>query len=74
MSNHAQCTLRKGSTEQVSWIPEDKAVVGKFVKLRERGDEWDDGWEVISVGKVLPTPYVMERGKDHKNTRKASDI
>jgi len=74
MTTHTQCTLKKGQVVQVSWIPTEKAVVDKFVKLRERGGEWDDGWQVIHAGKTMDTKAVMERRDDYKRTREASDI
>jgi uncharacterized cysteine cluster protein YcgN (CxxCxxCC family) len=73
-TNHTQATLTRGSVTQVSWIPSDKAVKGNYVKLRERGGEWEDGWLVSGVGKTLPTETVMERADDYKRTREASDI
>lgn len=74
MTNHTQCTMRKAAVVQISWIPSEKAVEGKFLKLRDRGGEWEDGWEVIHVGTTMPTKSVMERQDDYKRTREASDI
>ena len=82
-ATHTQCHLRKGNVTQVSWIPSDHAVVGKYVKLKEtkindRGieeDVWEDGWLVITAGgTTFPSKYIQERGRDWKETRKASDI
>jgi len=48
---YRQCRLRKESyLDQVSWIPEQFAVVNKIVKLRNEGEAWDDGWKVTGVG------------------------
>lgn len=47
---YKQCRLVKnGITEQTSWIPEEFAVNGKVIKIRENG-VWDDGWVVESSG------------------------
>lgn len=36
-------------SEQVSYIPEEFAVISKVLKLRDTEGVWDDGWRVISV-------------------------
>lgn len=46
---YSQCLLRKGNCEHRAWIPVGHAVVGKV--LRIYFSEWENGWEVISVGK-----------------------
>ena len=82
-STHTQCHLRRGNVTQVSWIPTDHAVIGKYVKLKEtklndRGikeDVWEDGWQVVTAGgQTFPSKYIQERERDWKETRKASDI
>lgn len=50
---YRQCKMRKkhsetSYSEQVSYIPEEFAVMNKVLKLKENG-EWDDGWVVIGV-------------------------
>lgn len=51
-----QCTLTKptatGTLTRVSWIPAPFCTVGEVVKLRERGEAWDDGWTVIEAGSM----------------------
>lgn len=42
---YKQCTLQKGNTIQTSWIPEEFAKSGKYIRLKD-----DDGWKVIGVG------------------------
>ena len=44
---YRQCSLVKGSTGQVAWIPESLSVVGGCVRI---GD--DDGWLVGEVESV----------------------
>lgn len=50
---YKQCRLEKkidgGSLIQVSFIPEQFAVKGKVLKLRENG-EWVNGWKVVGAG------------------------
>ena len=74
---YRQCSLEKktpeGTLNQVSWIPEEFAKKGKFIKLKE-GEEWQDGWKVINVGGRKEEKEVRERSRDHKNQREASDI
>ena len=45
---YRQCKMQKKNSYQVSYIPEEFAVMNKVIKLRENG-EWDDGWVVIEV-------------------------
>lgn len=53
---YKQCRLRKVEkdkiTETVSWIPEQFAVVGKFLQLKD-DDKWTNGWEVLSTSDRL---------------------
>lgn len=50
---YRQCQLVKkegvSTLNQVSWIPEKFAIMGKVLKLKE-GETWDDHWIVSSVG------------------------
>lgn len=71
---HSPCRLRRvdGAT-QVSWIPTEKAVVGKFVKLKERG-VWENGWEVVHVYSHALSEYVFAHARAHKDHRKATDV
>jgi hypothetical protein len=73
MAYHRQCKLKRGDAVTVSWIPENFAVKGKVVKLKDRGI-WVDGWKVDFVGTRLPTKYVINRSQDYKNQRKVTDI
>jgi hypothetical protein len=59
-----------------SWIPEEYAVEGKFLELKNRENgEWINGWKVVMVGNHRMTrKEVEERSRDHQKTRKASDI
>ena len=70
---YVQCGLQRGSVAQVAWIPQRHAVIGQNVALTEP-DKSKNGWTVISVGTALPEAYVMERSRDYRETRRASDI
>lgn len=71
---HTQCRLRRiDGSEQVSWIPAEKAVVGKFVKLKNKG-VWENGWEVVRVHTHALSEYVFAHARAHKDHRKATDV
>jgi hypothetical protein len=53
----------------ISWIPEEFAVIGKFLKLDD-----DDGWRVKMVGARKGDKEVNERSRDYKKQRKGSDM
>ena len=71
---HCQCYLRKGPVATTAWIPEEFAVIGRPIKLRKRGGEWDDGWVVEEVGARRLSTEVADREQDWKKQRQASDI
>lgn len=80
---HVQVNLKKNNVHYTCWIPSEGIKVGKVIELEEtRLDDkgisqkyFDGGWEVTGMGdKKLPSAYVLERGRDYKKTRKASDI
>ena len=72
-----QCNLEKkiptGVLRQVSWIPENFAIVGRYVKLKE-GDVWEDGWKVASVGARRSSDEAIARGRDYLKQRDSSDV
>ena len=74
VTTHTQCSLARGETHEVAWIPSDKAVVGKYVKLQTPDGTWTDGWEVLTVGLRMPSEMVLERQRDFTSQRSASDI
>lgn len=70
---YCQCRLRKGNTEQVAWIPQCFAEVGKAVQIRgEKG--WDDGWVVFFASEPLDAEIVEKNEGNYRKQRKASDI
>lgn len=70
MTYYRQCALVKGTTQQVAWLPEEFAVVGKYVILKE-----DDGWQVNHVSNHRQSEeYVQAHERDHMGHRKRTDI
>lgn len=55
---YRQCSLRKGNVQQISYIPEKFAIVGKILKLKQDDDTWEDGWEVRSAGELKEHTYL----------------
>jgi hypothetical protein len=74
-ATYVQCQLQRGPQLQVSWLPSEFSGKGGYVKLKEKGS-WQDGWKVVESfpGAVRTHEQVVERSRDHLNTRKASDI
>ena len=71
---YRQCAMEKplpsgGVMSTISWIPEEFAVIGKFLKLDD-----DDGWRVKMVGARKGDKEVNERSRDYKKQRKGSDM
>ena len=69
---YRQCRLTKNGSFLVEWLPEQFAVVGKTLKLRnDKDDAWDNGWLVTGAGKnkVDEPPYSEGMIRGHrKNT------
>jgi hypothetical protein len=65
-----QCQLERGRVTQTAWIPAELAQAGRYVRIGQ-----EDGWRVRAVyGPALPEEYVLERSRDHRHQREASDI
>lgn len=70
MTFYRQCTLRRGSTTQVSWIPEEFATVGKYVMVNE-----ENGWRVMEVGDHRQSgDYILDHERDYAGHRKRTDV
>lgn len=70
-----QCHLQKGITHHMAWIPEQFANVGKFIKIKNEDDSWEDGWEVKYASEnKLDSVAANQASQMYKKTRKASDI
>lgn len=71
---YIQCQLKRGTTQQVSWLPEKYAIKGKFLELKEN-DKWENGWEVMSLGNKIDGEFLIKvLHMSHKRTREASDV
>lgn len=75
MKTFNQCRMRKNNSIVVSWIPSKFAKVGNTVGLKH-GEQWDEGWKVLSVGSMISEKRLQEQEKRLRNGshRKGSDI
>jgi hypothetical protein len=83
---HVQCHLHSNNyvkphdanvctTHYVAWIPEEFAVLGKHVRLKDvRGHSGWTNWIVVNTGTKLESQYVFDHERDYITQRKASDI
>ncbi len=72
---YSQCKLRKGTSEQVAWIPLCFANVGEYVKIKDKvSGAWDDGWKVEFASQPLDAEIVEKNERNYSKQRKASDI
>lgn len=66
---YRQCTLRLGSTEQVSWIPEEFAIKNKFLEVKG-----ENGWQVTHVGARKADTLVHAHEREYLKHRSVTDI
>jgi hypothetical protein len=71
----SQCRLiqpnGKGSYRfDVAWIPKDKAVVGKWLRI----DGKEGNWQVAEVWSTRPEASLIENERNYRKQRDASDI
>lgn len=45
-----QCLLRNGIRLRTSWIPDEFAVLGQYLRLQDADKQWENGWQVLEVG------------------------
>ena len=70
MSYYRQCTLTRGTTTQIAWIPEQFAKKDKYLRI---GDE--NGWQVVEFGSHrLSGQYLMEHEREYMNHRNVTDV
>ena len=62
---YTQVEMVRGNIHQLSWIPSKFAVLGKVLKIKEKG-VWEDGWQVIDVGGTLNADYVLSHERDYR--------
>lgn len=71
---YQQCMLVKDPCRQVAWIESKFAVKNKILKVKTP-DGWEDEWKVDTVFGKKITRYQLELlEKQHKGTRKVSDV
>lgn len=72
---YKQCTLKKGMVVYKAWIPQQFAVRGKLIQIKNELGNWGSTWEVVSTGEMaLSGSYVRELERDYLHQRRASDI
>jgi hypothetical protein len=78
---YKQCVLERVNSPisfsmTTSWLPEEFATIGQFVKLKQEDGTWSDGWKVISANfrveeNKLPDPH--REIKAHRRNTKDSE-
>ena len=63
-ATYQQCRIAKGEREAVCWIPQEHAVLGKYLRI----DSLGDGWKVAEVYRHLRT--AQEVADHHGDTDK----
>lgn len=77
--NYVQCLLKKNLLNNVikmktSWIPEQFANVGKVLKLKNKNNQWNDGWIVEKIFGECDKKTIEENERNYTIHRKATDI
>ena len=72
---YKQCTLTKGTSSEVAWIPEQYAVQDKYLLIDTKPEGDEDGWHVGVVGSNrVDGAYLKEHERNYLSQREASDI
>jgi len=66
---YIQCRLKKGYMIRTAWIPENKAEIGKILKIKN-----ENGWLVTNTFSTLDRVDVKIQERIHKTHRDATDI
>jgi hypothetical protein len=72
-----EANVRTGASYkyQVTWLPEEKAKVGKWLELKSKSTgEWEDGWLVVAVWGKKPVSELDASERDYTRQRKHSDV
>jgi len=70
---YRQCLLKKNNTYRVGWIPTERAILNKYLKIK-LDNIWVDGWKVIQIGILHDDIEIESHEMDYKKQREASDI
>lgn len=72
---YKQCTLTKGPSSEVAWIPEQFAVQDKYLLIDSKDEGDENGWQVKVVGaNRVDGVYLKEHERNYLTQREASDI
>ncbi len=66
---YKQCVLRRqlspqSSEETVSWIPEQYAIAGECIQLKNKKGVWTNGWRVMSANHKLAEDQLPDHHKE----------
>lgn len=67
---YTQCLMKGKNTSYMAWIPAQKAVKGKILKIKGITEKL----KVTETYSTLPRKDVVHNESDYKNHRKATDI
>ena len=71
---YKQCQLGRGQQVDVAWIPEQFAVLNKYLRIKKEDGE-ENGWQVKTVGaNRVNGAYLKEHERNYLTQREASDI
>ena len=62
MNYYKQCELSKGSRKQIVWIPEQFALLHKYLKILD-----ENGWKVNKIFSRQNEEYVLNHMRDYIN-------
>ena len=60
----------RGRYEYVAWVPDKKAIVGKWLRF----DDMQGNWQVAERWGTRFSDVAQARSHDHTQQRKASDV
>lgn len=49
---YIQCKLKRNNSIQTAWIPKKFVSEGKYLKLKQKDDIWENGWKIIESNGV----------------------
>lgn len=69
---YVQCTLAKGTSVQVAYIPKEFAVIDLVVNIRTSG-KWSRGWNVVDASRFsVDESQLPDSHKDIKSHRRTT--
>ena len=71
---YQQCVLSKRNVTTFSWVPVKNIKRGAILKIKEN-NEWSEGWKIVQAyGTKITEEKLNMLQRQHKDTRKVSDI